>query len=468
MSLENRVTPNASYLFQNGNLTVTGDNTSNTIVVTGQTGNAQLYVVQGLLQYGSPAFYAALNPANLRFNGNLTGSLTITGGNSADLLVVLVDDGASMPGNVTVRSGNGADDIIIASNDTVNPNALATIPGMLTLNGGLGADNISIIGMNVQGMTFVDGGGTGFRPGVINNPAPGDVFRIFVSTMGANVQVTNSITALDDLFGPSTIQGSLIVNNQAASPMGGFFINTVQYPAGYVNFGDPGYSGLLVIDAGSTVERNVVYSGSVSTDGVFVLGTVFGDVTFVGGAGNNDFFIGSGGAYPAQSATINGNVSFVGQSGIDALHIFDGSSVLAGSLNANMGDGNNLYNLDHFFNVNGNFQITAGNGDDNVGNVSGIISGNQFYNLGNGNNTLVWNGFAGVGQFYYQGGGGVDNVTINGVNAFTLRVYLGAGNDFFTYGLNAQVASALIDMGTGTNVYDGSQTTVTWPQTLIP
>src|SRR4051812_41114828 len=89
LGLENRLTPAASVSFSSGSLTVTGDNTSNTVVFDGANNAMKVYVVSGqnlfgAYQGGAAATLAAIeaNPSNYRGTYNLTGSVTARMGNS--------------------------------------------------------------------------------------------------------------------------------------------------------------------------------------------------------------------------------------------------------------------------------------------------------------------------------------------------------------------------------------------------
>jgi len=466
LALENRLTPSASVAFQSGGLTVTGDNTSNTVALVGSAGAMKVYVVSGqnLFQAFSnnPAgtLAAITTPANNRGTYNLTGNINVTMGNSNDFVLFVTDAGKSIPGNVNVSLANGADNVIF----NTNTNARATVAGSTTLNGGLGADNFFLDDTNFQGIMQVIGGGSGFRTDIVNgNPVtnPNDVFEMRDSTVFNLVSVSNAITFFGNVGGPGSgvmVQGNLIVSNTTANPLGTYLLN------GNLTF--PGYSGLLAMDSLSEVTGSVTYSGSTSTDGAFFMGTVDGSVTVVGSDGTNNFSLGLVSGNQAFAGTIHGSATFIGGSGVDSTATVDGSTV-DGSLTLNTFDGANTYDLNHAFAVNGNFTIFAGNGDDAVGTVGGSIAGNQKYTLGNGNNSLTWSGTAGGGRFDFTSGGGTDALTINGINAFALNVNLGAGDDTFTYGVGARVGSAYIDFGAGTDTYNDNGNVVDWPQTLL-
>ena len=152
LPLENRETPSASVVFQGGNLTITGDNLSNTVIVTGKTGNAKVSVVPQDLYNTLVAMGGDLSSFEVApfFRGTyaLTGNLTVNTGNSIDLVVINVDNtggSGSLPGMLTINTGNSNDAIQIQSLVVPPPNSPnATIPGRISINGGLGAENINI------------------------------------------------------------------------------------------------------------------------------------------------------------------------------------------------------------------------------------------------------------------------------------------------------------------------------------
>src|SRR5262245_55493122 len=117
-SLEDRLTRAASLAFASGNLTITGDNTSNSIIVHRDlAGNAQVYVASGyntFLQNDLPA--PASPPYKYFGNYALTGTLTINTGNSSDAILVSYTDDpgntVSIGGDVRINSGNSPDTII--------------------------------------------------------------------------------------------------------------------------------------------------------------------------------------------------------------------------------------------------------------------------------------------------------------------------------------------------------------------
>lgn len=453
ISLENRVTPNASVSFSSGFLTVTTDTTATSVFITNSDSNSlgavpgqgyRVFVVQGN-QFGAlssaggdPAQFETA--ANLRFftTSPIT-RLTVNGGNSADVFWLTQQDGTSFPGAVYASMGNSNDDIQFQTRTNGN----ATIQGLVTLNGGLGADNFFIFDTDIQGITQVVGGGSGFRQqGAFM--VPGDVIDMSDSNVNNLMVATGCITLVDSGYGPNTID-QLIVSNGTVEPLGNFrTIDGTAYPAGAVP-GSPGtYSGLLVLDAGSVIEGNLTYVGSGSNDGVYIRGTVTGKVTVTSPGGTDDFFLGDRG----NPGTVNGDVSFYSGTGVDRVDV-DSNSVVNGSVQLYMGDGDNIYDLSNPFTIDGNFRLYAGNGTDNVGSIAGFIGGTQYYNPGNGTNTVVWNGTSGGTRFDYFGGGGSDFVTLNGVNSFSVFAYLNAGDDQLAFGNNSTFADIRADGGPG-------------------
>jgi len=459
LALEDRLAPAATVSFASGSLNITGDNTSNTVVLSGQGGAMKVFVAPGdlfLPYFNNPAGTLAAiegNPANNRGTFNLTGNINVTMGNSQDFVLFVTDDGGTIPGNITVSLGNSNDAVIFATRN----NTPAFVNGFTTLNGGIGADNFFIDDTNFQNITQIIGGGSGIRNDAStgNQPNPNDVFESRASSFSKLLSVNNAIAFLGNVDNlGTTVNGDVVVSNQTPNPLGNYQID------GEATF--LGYSGVLAIGSFSNVTGNVTYAGSTSADNVSVFGTINGKLTVANSDGLNTFDLGRVGT---NAGTVNGSLSYIGGSGVDSVSLPDGSTV-NGSVTLNMFDGANTYDLDNSFTVGGVWQMNAGTGND-VATVGGFIGGNQYYNLGAGNNNLTWNGISAASNFNFQSGGGNDALTINGINSFALYVLFGAGDDTFTYGTPAAVGSAYIDFGAGNDVYNDGGNTITWPQTIV-
>lgn len=71
---------------------------------------------------------------------------------------------------------------------------------------------------------------------------------------------------------------------------------------------------------------------------------------------------------------------------------------------------------------------------------------------GNGSNTATVFCKAG-GQILYQGGSGTDDVTFGGATNNNLFIFLGAGNDTFTFAPGTAINSGYIDFGADADTY---------------
>lgn len=461
LNLENRITPAATISLLNGNLTITGDNNTNTIVAkqVAGTSNIEVYVRPDLVpSVNLSGLLAQSIPSNSAYRGTYTatGTLTINSGNSRDQVVVFIPGGSTLSNNIRINTGNSADDINITSESSTQA---ATVAGNVTLNGGLGADNYNFGLVTVQGMVDVTGGGGGTRPDELNRP--GDYVRFFDSVVQGMAIVRNASVSLDDFFSQlpgqtqvgSTIEGSLIVSNQGGGAVGSFNVgfdgdDTTLTPIA-------GYSLIAAIGPRSTVNGDLVYTGSGSNDGVFVAGTVNGRVTVVGYAGTNELNLAPTSSAPnTYNGTVSGDVTYVGQSGADIVNFGASTIGLVGSVSLNMGDGANVYDMSGAFLIGGSLTVNAGSGNDtvNIG-ASSSINGNLNMNLGTGNNVVELAGTISGSQINLQFGGGNDTVTIaagsNGAAA-KLAVYLGAGNDRLNVA-SSNYLSAYLDGNTGTD-----------------
>jgi hypothetical protein len=464
--LEDRLTPAASVSFQAGNLTVTADNVSNSVFVhVGNAGEVRVWVAGGVnaasAYHSDPAAALAQYQTPAHFHGAyaVTGTVLVTTGNSADFVVVAIDaPGGGLPGSLRVVTGNGDDDVVVRSAGGSPGRVAGSIDAAL----GNGADRLALQNLSVGGSVMANGLLSGIRV-VGSGLFPGDALVLSGTTVHGSVHTTGLVTLLDDGLGANRVHGHLIVNAQTLAHPWVFQTSDAKpYPANSAI--NSAYAGLLVVQADSLVEGNVVFAGGPGNDGLYLYGNVLGHVTATLGAGDNDAFLGDD-RY-AAAPRIGGSLTVFGGGGADRIALVDGTA-LDGNVALNLGDGANRYDLDRDFRVGGAFGLTAGTGPDDVGLVSGRIAGDQTYSLGGGANALAWAGVAGGARFTYNGGGGVDRLSVHGVNAFRLVVNLGAGDDVFAYGAGAAVGQALIDFGPGADAYDATATIVRWDTTLL-
>jgi hypothetical protein len=446
---------------------VNGDAAAHTILVSGSTGSVKVYAVAGD-QYDTyqldPAGFLAANEVVANQVGgtfNVTGYVAVTAKAATRQFVLVTVDSAGLPGDVSISTGSANDELIVQARNNDRPNV-----GRINMSAGAGADNMFIFDMNVTNAITIDGGTSGFRPGVNSPLAPGDVFELFDCSTQA-VNVVNAIVGIDDQYGGSTINGNLTVNDPTVFAQGGFYVNQVPYPAGFTKYGDPGYNGLLVINSNSTVNGSVTYYGSPDTDGVYIQGTVNGNVSLNGGTttstGNDDWVL---------SGHVSGSYTVAGSDGVDHVALLSGAYV-GGPATFNLRNGNNTYDFDHSFKVAANLgaaqtgtagmTITAGTGDDVVGRISGTIGTNagiavnQVYQLGSGNNSLIWNGtYIGstAGRFDFTTGSGIDELDVYNNNAFRLYANMGTGDDTVMVFPNTKVSFSQLVFGPGQGTFD--------------
>jgi hypothetical protein len=466
LSLEDRLAPAATISLLNGNLTVQGDNATNTIALL-QTGPTQfqVYVRPDLVPSANlSALLSQCVPSHPSFRGtyNVTGQITVNGGNSRDQLVIFVDPAfGQMSNNVRMSAGNSADDINIASTSDTLP---ATIAGNVTLNGGFGADNFFLNLLTIQGSLDVTGGGNGTRPD--ENNRAGDYARLFNVVVQGNAFARDTSFVLDDFFSfpifPSAIQGNLIVSNPTMGANSNFNwgveSNNAQLPFGLNSLPTPfPVSSLIGVAPTAVVGGDVIVTGGAGAEAVYILGTVNGRVTAALGAGENRLHL-SLVTSVSYNASIAGDVTFV-SSGNNNLNF--GDALISGAVSLNTGNGSTVFGLGGNFFVNGSFNITAGNAADNIAFGAGsFIGGNLSVNAGSGNNTITLAGTVSGNNVQIQAAGGNNTVNIlSTANAFgaQLKVYLGGGND--TVNLDSvSFASAYLDGGFGTDTFNPTVT----------
>jgi hypothetical protein len=413
-SLETRLTPAGSLSLTAGNLRVFGDNLNNEIVLT-RTGS----VVNVRIDNTNFGNYA------------VTGGITVFGSNGNDTIELRLADDFNGP--VTIDGGLGADEIIISNQGTGV--ARPRVQGLTTLIGGFGDDFIRI----------GEGGAVGLTNLNVRGDFGYDSLRIDRAEINGYViaSTTNSVV-IGAGDGESTTQviiaGPTIITN-GGEAFGDFFFLT----------GDS-ILGSLVLTTGGGGDVADIFRG-----------TILGDATVVQGAGNNSLTL--------QRASVVGSLTGVTLNGADFVD-FSIETLIGGSVNLNLGDGNNEVTANGGAFVNGSFELRTGNGNDYVGGFLRLfpfepnIAGRLNVNLGNGNNEFDFNGTL-AGPLSYHGGGGEDRVRIAGAHAFALTVRLGAGADIFTFAANTTVASALLDFGAGADAYNDGGNVIAWPMTII-
>lgn len=438
-ALENRLTPAVSLRYLSGHLTLTGDDTGNAITLN-RTATA-VTVKAGGIDFGSYV---------------VTGNVTVHSGNGNDTVSLVFASATALPGLFEVSAGLGNDTIFVNKADST---ATGTISGRARFELSTGNDSVQVGSKNAvefAGDVFINGG-------------TGTDTVAFIADAGKAVEVNGQLLVtsvsnfkLDSLDGATKVgvAGNVVLNNtnDGSQP------TTVDWDD--VNVG--GSAVLLTADGDDLITFDDL--------------TVAGDVTAVvrGGSATvgNEFEFDPGSAV----ININGSLTYLGGNGKDTVDLdaTSAATFIGGSVLLNMGDGPSAYDLFEaaagvpVLTVNGDFTLISGNGDDAVGDFDPAVGGNVTLNLGGGSNNFVFRGdSAGSigGTLLYNGGSGKDTVTIKGANSFTLRAYLGAGADSFTYAGGSRVGQATIDFGVDFDLFDVYTQTagvlVDWQQLIL-
>ncbi len=318
-----------------GNITITGSNRPNLISVT-------------------------LNDFQATGSGDLLGSLTIYGGNSADTISVDGTSGLeSIRGNLYIDGGS--------SNDAVNVGTVIglTVRGNATIIGNLGNDT-ALIGNGTNASTI---------RGVLAMYSMQSATLTNTTVRGATSQTlqmspTNSsldyTSLLLDVTTNSVLDGPLTLN-------GGYLSNSFTF------------------DGTSTLSRTVINAPESTASGT-----------------TNSLDLAS---------VVNGNFTFTGGGGTNTITIESTATIYAGNLAINLGNGTETYNLGGTFQVFGNMTMTAGTGGLNLGQIvsafNGTVTGTLSISWGSGSN-MFYLGQTGpnegsVGAFNYTLANGADN-----------------------------------------------------------
>jgi hypothetical protein len=286
----------------------------------------------------------------------------------------------------------------------------------------------------------VDGGVITFTP---PNSGPSAVLSASMVTISGGQA---SVIATAD-----GIAGMYNVTASASGAAPAYFVLTNMGPpnAAYQNF-IGGNLSILFGNQGNFIE---VYgqTGAVTVRSNYtVVGTynVTGIINVSGGTGNDTFTItvDSGAAFPSL-VTVNAD------GGDDVVQVGSSAATpgMIPNLTLNLGEGNNQV-IDKGVSITNSWNITAGAGNDTMGPLTSPVGNTLSINAGNGNNTASI--FSTVGkQVIYTGGTGADNVTVGGKNSSSLAVFLGAGNDTFTFAPGTSIGTGFIDFGPGVDTY---------------
>jgi hypothetical protein len=427
--LEARDCPAFSISLNGSNLFITGlpNPTPGTGVLVKQTANNQFNVSDNGVNLGT---YVASNVSLNLFNHT---------GNPVNVDL----GGFTDAGNVSINLGNGDPSGKFSVGTGVSN---GTMGGNLSIRGGHGTEYV-LLGYKTAAAPAPQANALNIRGNVSDQGA------VNPSNPNADVFDTGVLPGLAPLTKAITIGGSL-----TTTAINGVGINTVVTVGGNLNVnggGDilnivPGFVGGLV-DIGKVLGNLTVNgSPSSSTDQVFLTAgagasaTVGGNVSINMGNGANEVVLGG---------TIGGNIGITSGNGSPAAAqigtIVTGVDPAAfqvnGSLNVNLGNGNNTFfdataganGIAANMTVNGDLSIRAGNGVNNLGTVASTEFGNLNVTLGNGANALTTVTGPVSGNFNWTSGNGGDSLTIPDQAAgFTYNgnISFGNGDDTFTLG----------------------------------
>lgn len=326
---------------------------------------------------------------------NVTGGVTILMGNSADTVALGSTAAVNIPGSLSVTTGNG-DDVFTAQ---------GRVGGNVTVASGLGNDS--------TGLTAFTAGG----PSVRFDGGPG----------------TDTFTTA----GAATLAGTTLLLNQNATTLAsGFQASSLVIN----NVSDTG-AAAAALAAGAAVAGSYTYSGGPGSDTVTVDGTVNGSLNVVDMSGANSFTAGA-------TAGVNGNLSLNFGSGNDTFNTTAGA--FFGSVNANLGEGDNTYGIDNAFTVFGDFNLRAGNGTNDLTFNGATINGSLNVTFGSGTDSFTFTSGSVGYRTVYRAGAGTNTVTLGVQPSNIVQIYLSGGDSTVDLGAIPDfTGSGTIDFGVG-------------------
>lgn len=266
--------------------------------------------------------------------------------------------------------------------------------------------------------------------------------NLYVDTSTGNDAV--SITGFDP---SSSIAGNVTVNNSNlfsmfSTSVGGFLtVNSFRENLPFLGLiADGTVGGNLTLMTGN--------NNNIIPDIASIATTLVGGSTYVNMQNGVNSY-----SFDALSS-IGTGFTYLGGSGDDFV-IMNGT--IGGGANVQLGTSltTNDFLMAPTALVGGSLSVTGGLGADNLS-VEGFVGGSSTFNLGSGTNVLYFNAASSGSSFYYMGGTGTDDVTIDAASDLSLAratVILGAGDDTFT--LNSSLLSYLyVDFGVGTDTFN--------------
>jgi hypothetical protein len=367
--LEDRAVP-ATVVFSNGNLSV-----SNPQNLVGGHTNLQV------LQNADGTFTVKDNTSTVG-TYHVTGNITISGSNLADLITVTLNDSSGngfLPGSLTIFGNNGNDSINVTG--TVGTE---TIRGNLSVDGGFGNDSMNL------------GVGTGNGLTVRGNAQ-------FVGNLG------NDSVAVGNTGNTTTVRGALLVYSTQVETLtnttvlGSALDDLLLSPSSFSSeFSTLSFS----MDGNSSIAGQLTINGGpISNTFTLPNGATLG-TTVINGTGNDTLDLG---------ATVNGSFTFNSGDGTDSIRIRN-SATITNDLNLNVGNGAITYKLGSFT-VGGNVNLTSGSGNQSITGADSFVAtvgGTLTISWGSGTNVFTLGAAGSVAKI-------VENLTNGGINTLNIK-----------------------------------------------
>jgi len=440
-----------------------------------KTSRRILLAVEQLEQRDCPALTISVIPGTLVIQGTPAGALAINGTATPGQIQV-VDNGRTLgtysgAGNLIVNLASEPSTVAI----DVNPSAVAgqKIGGNILLSLGLGGpsiDPVSIADGTIGGtLTILNGSGQenlelGRTIGGVTAPL----------TVGGSVSAVGRVSGGPTgdsltLFPGTTVKGNLSTTQIDNVTLEATSTPTLSTVAGNLSVNDAGANIGLDVTINGVVGKNVSVTGT-QLDDTFTLGQVGGAGGTIGGSLSVNLQAGNGPVGDVISlgggTVVNGNTTLTSAGGPSG-GLYEIMGTVNGNLTVNMGTSGSaasgLNNVLLFQGmVFGHMQVTAGNGDndlgDNVTPFSGTVFGNLSFNLGHGNDTAVITN-APFGTLNWFSGNGMDLLQLGEALTPTppglvwnVNVHFGTGSDTLSLNgdpvnSNPEYLTGIVDLG---------------------
>jgi hypothetical protein len=363
-------------------------------------------------------------------NFNVTGNLTLNLGTASDTVAIDLG-GGTLPGNLAITTSptnsSKSDIVTLASGG---------VAGKLSVNTAGGADELYV---GIGGAFKVGGNAAINMTGVNESTLNGTVGGFTYTGDGTPINLTFGMT--------SVLEGNLVVTGTGGNDYLWFFGKLTG--SLITNLGQ----GNNTVVVGGEVGGSVTIMTGAGNDIACINGSarVLGNAAVLLGAGNNYFQIGG-------NAAVYSELTVTAGAGADSIN-FSGFSFVGGNANLLVGDGANQYSFNDMNpEVAGSFRLTAGTGNDDIGQFSTKIGGNASFAVGNGDNSITFCGSI-YGNVDWRSGGGRDEVEIIDAYPGDFRLEMGAGDDTLFVGPLANASSLYVH-------FDDNTDTITIPPTL--